>query len=132
MRKNHRPFRTPVLIIFSWAFLAGLLVPHLRADLFLTSLSMPTTPSAYCISNYVTCQRANPWIESVLSIPAMNEHSCGRITKKYVLAPFGASAVDCWCARRNLFTGHGLAAVFQNPGPTDAEMPGKSFKPKGS
>lgn len=40
LRRDVRSLRVGVLVIASFAFLAGLIVPHLRADLFLTSLPM--------------------------------------------------------------------------------------------
>lgn len=39
-RKDFRPYRQPLIVCLSWTLLAGLVVPHLRADLFLTSLPM--------------------------------------------------------------------------------------------
>ncbi|UCE18465.1 MAG: hypothetical protein JSV84_16690 [Gemmatimonadota bacterium] len=40
LKKETRILRVPVLVLFAFAFVSGLSVPHLRADLFLTSTPM--------------------------------------------------------------------------------------------
>jgi tetratricopeptide (TPR) repeat protein len=40
LRKDFRPYRLPLIVSLSFTLLAGVVVPHLRADLFLTSVPM--------------------------------------------------------------------------------------------